>query len=84
MRTTKDAVCVKTVLTRRRHGGHIGVQKRKILSGLNSSSCKLFSTVDKFALLLITSVKTIYTITVDQVFQTFMFFFFLGRRETHL
>ena len=84
MRTTKDAVCVKTVLTRRRQGGHIGVQKRKILSGLNSSSCKLFSTVDKFALLPITSVKTIYTITVDQVFQTFMFFFFLGRRETHL
>ena len=82
MRTTKDAVCVKTVLTRRRQGGHIGVQKRKILSGLNSSSCKLFSTVDKFALLLITSVKTIYTITVDQVFQTFMFFFPRKERDS--
>ena len=49
--------------------------RKKILSGLNSSSCKLFSTFNKFALQLIASVKTIYTITADQVFQNFMFFF---------
>ena len=56
--------------------------RKKILSGLNSSSCKLFSTFNKFALQMIASVKTIYTIIVDQVFQNFMFFFPRKERES--